>query len=115
MMVKDTCFSINTGEQLRSRKTLYFQGFITSAVNPKAVIFFAALFPQFINRGEAIVPQFFVLSLTYLLMDGVFLLGYAVLATKLADWLKGNESPIFHRAPGALLIGVAVGLALKTV
>lgn len=114
-LFKDSGLSINTEANPRSRKALYFQGFIVSAVNPKAVIFFAALFPQFIDSSDAVVPQFIVLSSTYLLMDGAFLLGYATLAIKLADWLKRNESPLFHRMPGALLIAVALGLALKTV
>lgn len=114
-MLKNDGVSINTSANPRSRKALFFQGFIVSAVNPKAVIFFAALFPQFINGGETLVPQFLVLSLTYLLLDGTFLLGYAVLASKLTDWLKRNEIPIYHRAPGVLLIVVALGLAMKRI
>ena len=41
-----------------SAKTLWMQGFLTSAANPKAVVFFAALFPQFISGDSAFWPQF---------------------------------------------------------
>ncbi|WP_144244328.1 LysE family translocator [Nitrincola sp. A-D6] len=98
----------------RSRLSLYLQGFIVSAVNPKAVIFFAALFPQFINSSHAVVPQFVVLSATYLILDGLFLMTYALLASKLAKWLT-QDHVFLRRAPGALLIIVALGLAMKTV
>ena len=44
-------------ESTVSLKTLWMQGFITSAANPKAVVFFAALFPQFIEGGSPFWPQ----------------------------------------------------------
>ena len=60
-------------EQAKSIKTLYVQGFITSASNPKAIIFFAALFPQFLNPEELVASQLLILGLTYLTIDGLFL------------------------------------------
>ena len=45
-----------------SRRALWLQGFLTSASNPKAVVFFAALFPQFIDPNVAFWPQFAILS-----------------------------------------------------
>lgn len=99
---------------VRSGSSLYFQGFIVSALNPKAVIFFAALFPQFIDSSRPAVPQFFTLSATYLVLDGLFLMTYAILACRLSNWLT-NDSALLRRGPGLLLIAVAVGLAMKTV
>lgn len=99
---------------IRSSSSLYFQGFIVSALNPKAVIFFAALFPQFIDSSRPVVTQFSILSATYLMLDGMFLLTYALLACRLSKWLK-SDSPLIRRGPGLLLIAVAVGLAMKTV
>ncbi|WP_409524483.1 LysE family translocator [Nitrincola sp. MINF-07-Sa-05] len=103
-----------THDERRSRSSLYWQGFIVSAVNPKAVMFFAALFPQFIDSSGAVVPQFAVLSATYLMLDGMFLMTYAILAAKLAQWLT-QDSVWLRRTPGALLIAVALGLAMKGV
>ncbi|MCV6605916.1 MAG: LysE family translocator, partial [Porticoccaceae bacterium] len=47
-----------------SLRNLWVQGFITSAANPKAVVFFAALFPQFISAEVPFWPQFLILSTT---------------------------------------------------
>ena len=54
-----------------ARRTLWLQGFLTSASNPKAVVFFAALFPQFIDPNAAFWPQFAALSATYIVLDGM--------------------------------------------
>ena len=58
--------------------SLWLQGFLTSAANPKAVVFFAALFPQFIAVDAAFWPQFLILSATYIVMDGLFLSTYGL-------------------------------------
>lgn len=114
-LLKNSGLTIENTRQSRSRQSLYLQGFIVSAVNPKAVVFFAALFPQFINSGQPMAPQFAALCATYLLMDGMFLMSYAILATKLVLWLRSSSSQVLNRAPGILLIAVALGLAMKTV
>lgn len=71
-------------KQIRSAHSLYWQGFITSAANPKAVIFFAALFPQFINPQGDLLIQFAILSSTYLILDAIFLCFYG----KFAEWVS---------------------------
>ena len=48
----------------------FLQGFVTSASNPKAVVFFAALFPQFIDPAGSLVGQLLVLGATFLVIDG---------------------------------------------
>lgn len=99
----------------RSVKSLYWQGFITSAANPKAVIFFAALFPQFLDATQPLIPQFVVLSLTYLIVDGLFLCFYG----KAAEYFKRKYLRFFERyvskVTGVLFIGAAVLLGLKSV
>jgi threonine/homoserine/homoserine lactone efflux protein len=53
---------------------LFRQGFVTSMANPFAVVFFGALFPQFINPAMPVLPQLFILGITYLVVDGAILL-----------------------------------------
>ena len=107
--------STNMGAaQTSSLKALWLQGFITSASNPKAVVFFAALFPQFIDNSTPFVPQFLALSLTYLLVDGLFLTGYGVSSSWLVSKLKRNVTSLVHRIGSVFLIGAAVLLGLKT-
>ncbi len=97
-----------------SLKTLWGQGFLTSAANPKAVVFFAALFPQFIEPGLPFWPQFLILSVTYLIVDGMFLSSYGIGASWIASKLKVNASAMVHRIGSAFLIGAALMLGLKT-
>jgi homoserine/homoserine lactone efflux protein len=103
---------LHTGAK-RSVRALYWQGFITSAANPKAIIFFAALFPQFIVANEPLVPQFLVLSVSYLLIDGLFLCFYGKLAAFFALKLSGSIGAYFNKISGSLFIGAAVVLGLK--
>lgn len=97
-----------------SLKSLWSQGFLTSAANPKAVVFFAALFPQFIDPNAAFIPQFLALSVTYLVIDGMFLTGYGVSASWLASKLKSRGALVVNRVGSVFLIGAAVMLGLKT-
>ncbi len=97
-----------------STRQLWLQGFITSAANPKAVVFFAALFPQFIDPALALWPQLSVLSITYLVIDGCFLSAYGVGATWLSGKLKGSSRRWLDRLGGGFMIGAAILLGLRT-
>ena len=95
-------------------RILWFQGFVTSAANPKAVVFFAALFPQFISADRPLAPQLLILSLTYLAIDGSFLASYGAGASWLARRLKGRATAWLDRIGATFLIGAALMLGLKT-
>ena len=96
-------------------KSLYWQGFVTSAVNPKGIIFFAGLFPQFLTPTEPMLPQFALLSPSYLLIDAVFLLTYGRLAGWIAPRLQMHAGLHVNRVSGLLLIGAAVLLGMREV
>ena len=95
-------------------KALWLQGFLTSAANPKAVVFFAALFPQFISSDLAFWPQFWILSATYIALDGLFLSAYGFGAATLAARLKGHARLWLDRIGGALMIAAAIALGSKS-
>lgn len=97
-----------------SPRKLWLQGFVTSAANPKAVVFFAALFPQFITADQPFFLQLFILSGTYIAIDGTFLLSYGASAGWLAKRLKAKAQVAIGRIGGAFLIGAAVLLGLKS-
>jgi threonine/homoserine/homoserine lactone efflux protein len=98
-----------------SLRTLWLQGFITSAANPKAVVFFAALFPQFIQGDAPFWPQFMILSLTYIVMDGLFLSVYGFGASWLAKRITGPAKAWIDRIGGGFMILAAMLLGLKSV
>lgn len=97
-----------------SPRKLWLQGFVTSAANPKAVVFFAALFPQFITADQPFFLQLFILSATYIAIDGAFLLSYGASAGWLAKRLKAKAQVAIGRIGGAFLIGAAILLGLKS-
>jgi len=98
-----------------SIRSLWMQGFITSAANPKAVVFFAALFPQFLSSEAAFWPQFLILSATYIVMDGMFLSAYGLSASWIAKRFKGTARVWIERVGGGFMIGAAVLLGLKSI
>ncbi len=97
----------------KTRTSLFKQGFITSSANPYAVIFFAALFPQFIDPALATLPQVTILGATYLLVDALLLLIWGNLAIYSADRLRAISSGLVNRICGLLMIGAAALLASK--
>ena len=95
-------------------RKLFLQGFLTSASNPKAILFFAALFPQFISANGDIWIQFLILSITYISIDGIFLLFYGFAASKIAMMIKSNSSLIINKVGGSLMLVAAFLLGLKS-
>ena len=95
-------------------KSLWLQGFMTSAANPKAVVFFAALFPQFISPGAPFWPQFVILSVTYITLDALFLSAYGLGASWVAKKFRGEARAWIERVGGGFVIGAAVLLGLRT-
>lgn len=89
---------------------LWRQGFFTSLANPFAVVFFAALFPQFITPGAPVLPQLLVLGATYIVVDGAILLLWGWLGQRAAGALRGAW---INRTCGGLMIGAAALLAMK--
>ncbi|KAA0914856.1 LysE family translocator [Aquicoccus porphyridii] len=94
---------------------LWMQGFITSAANPKAVVFFAALFPQFISADHAFWPQFLILSVTYIIMDGLFLSAYGAGASWIAARFKGAAKAWIERIGGSFMIVAAILLSFRSI
>lgn len=93
---------------------LFSEGFLMSASNPKAIVFFAALFPLFIDQNFPFVSQVVVLGASYLAIDGICLLIYVKFASRLKRHLEDQEKIHFqNRIIGALLI--LSGLMLSTV
>ena len=97
-----------------SLKALYLQGFVTSATNPKAVVFFAALFPQFIASTSPFWPQFIVLSAAYIVIDGTFLMVYGFAASRLRKFTTSNASKWVDRLGGVGILVAAFLLGLKS-
>ena len=92
---------------------LFRQGFVTSMANPFAVVFFGALFPQFIDPALPVLPQLLILGVTYLVVDGAILLVWGWLGVRAATALQRFSFGLVNKVCGALMIGAAALLANK--
>ena len=77
-----------------------------AASNPKGIIFFAALFPQFLSTTAALPGQLVILATTFLLIDGLWQLAYASGGSGLWRWLKSADkiAAINRLSGGALIV-----------
>jgi len=97
-------------ESSSTSRRVYAEGFLVGASNPKALLFFGALFPQFIVPSAPQVPQFLVLGVTFVFFELLWLTVYALSASKAKRWLQQpRRATLFNRATGAVFL-VAAGL-----
>jgi threonine/homoserine/homoserine lactone efflux protein len=93
--------------------TLFWQGALVSATNPKTLLFYAAFFPQFIDPASPPGPQLALLCITFLVVATVLDGAYAILAGQLRPWLGTRRyARLRNRLTGSFLIAAALGLAL---
>ena len=99
--------SINSEE--KSEKTFlsfYKDGFLVAGTSPKAWMFFPFIFPQFIDFNSNYVAQFIILITTYVILDFLSLIGYAILANKMIIWVKTNAK-VINTISACVLIVIA--------
>ncbi|HEV7715900.1 MAG TPA: LysE family translocator [Steroidobacteraceae bacterium] len=110
---KSRVMSVEAGERAPiSGSRLFLNGFILQMANPKALVFFTALLPQFINPDAAIIPQMTILALTSVVIEFFVQLFYAVLAGRVTHLAtRPRFATITNRVAGTLLIGAGVGMA----
>lgn len=96
-----------------SRAAIYRQGFLVAASNPKAILFAAAFFPQFISPGEAKLPQFAILLTTFSVIEVGWYFVYAVSGKRLSVYLqRAPVMRLFNRATGGVFVGFAALMAV---
>ena len=84
--------------------SFYKDGFLVAGTSPKAWLFFPLIFPQFIDFDTNYIVQFFILVTTYIVLDFISLIGYALLAQKLITWIKANPKTINTISASVLVI-----------
>ena len=91
---------------------VYRQGFWVAASNPKAILFAAAFFPQFIDPHIPQLPQFAILLLTFAVIEVGWYFVYAMSGRKLSVYLqRSNVMRAFNRATGGVFVGFAALMA----
>ena len=84
--------------------SFYKDGFLVAGTSPKAWMFFPFIFPQFIDFSSNLLGQFTILITTYIVLDFLSLIGYAILAQKLIKWITANPKTINTISASVLVI-----------
>jgi len=94
------------------RRRALLAGFITQVSNPKAIVFFAAILPQFVDPRAPLVPQIAILTAASILVELMVLSGYTFAASFLRRTPVAERASLWiERAGGAVLIGIAAWIA----
>ncbi|MDB4612876.1 LysE family translocator [Candidatus Pelagibacter sp.] len=92
--------------------SFFRDGFLVAGTSPKAWMFFPLIFPQFIDFNSNYIVQFFILITTYVVLDFLSLIAYAVLARKLIVWIKANPKVI--NTISACVLVIIAGIIVVT-
>jgi homoserine/homoserine lactone efflux protein len=96
----------------RSATRSFWLGFLTQGANPKALLFFTAILPQFIDPRGAVGTQILVLGVSSVLIELVALTAYVAAASAARSWThRPRVGLALQRVGGALLVGAGVQLA----
>ncbi|MDB9820073.1 LysE family translocator [Candidatus Pelagibacter sp.] len=90
--------------------SFFKDGFLVAGTSPKAWMFFPLIFPQFIDFNSNYIVQFIILTTTYVVLDFLSLIAYAVLARKLIVWIKSNPK-VINTISACVLILIALIIA----
>ena len=96
------------GEIKKSNLSFFRDGFLVAGTSPKAWMFFPFIFPQFIDFNSNLLVQFVILITTYIVLDFLSLIGYAILAQKLIKWITANPKTINTISASVLVIIAAI-------
>ena|SRR5690349_106727 len=101
-----------SGAPTKAGIPLLARGFLVNATNPKALVFYLAVMPQFVVPTAPLVPQYSVIALTFIATDIVVMSLYAGLATRLLRMLGARQQRLVNRFFSGLFATAAMVLAL---
>ena len=104
--------SLNAEAGQRSNASLFRQGLLSAVTNPKALLFFAAFLPQFIDPSRSLFQQFVVMALTFALVEILTEWLIASLAFKVRPWLQ-RVGKRFNQVCGGIFVAIGAALPLR--
>ena len=105
-------FEEDTGDNAHGAREVFMRGFWVNMTNPKGIIFFAAILPQFIDVARPQLPQYAIFAATTFTVDVVIMAGYTALAARVLKVMR-NPGHIrwVNRGIGSLFVAAGVALA----
>jgi len=104
----------NINSSAKNEKSIFSffkDGFLVAGTSPKAWMFFPLIFPQFIDFNANYISQFLILITTYVVLDFLSLIAYAILANKLIIWINANPK-VINTISACVLIIIAIIIAI---
>lgn len=99
------------GTRERPNARLFLQGLLVATTNPKSILFFTALLPQFMSSEVPVTRQFLVLTLTFAACTMMSHLCYVGLVRGMGRWFASSaRARLFNRLSGAMFVALGVGL-----
>lgn len=99
--------------ETRSGISMFRQGALSAVTNPKAVLFFTAFLPQFIDPAGSLVLQFAIMAGTFAVIEIATELFIASMAHRISPWLA-RVGRRFNQACGGLFVAIGVALPLRS-
>lgn len=108
-----------TSPLMKGQETSFFkcfiEGFLVSTSNPKAIVFFMSIFPQFIDVNQQYAPQFILLAVTFSFLIIVIHTLYAVFSSfAKSKFLSPKGNSVLNKIGGGVFVGFGVGLAASS-
>jgi threonine/homoserine/homoserine lactone efflux protein len=102
----------SSGADARPGSALFKEGLLSAITNPKALLFFAAFLPQFIDPNRNLVVQFMVMAGTFGIVEFLYELLVAKAAHRISPLLR-RIGRRFNQACGGLFMGIGLALPLR--
>lgn len=101
------------GATARAPSRLFAEGFLVALSNPKAILFFAAFLPQFIDPDASLVLQFVVMAATLAVLEFAVEIALAAGSERIVPWLSRDANArLFRRLTGGMFVGAGAALAV---
>lgn len=102
----------DTSAMRTSRKATFWAGFFACVTNPKAIVFFVALFPAFISPDHSVILQSLIYGTVFIILDALSILAYALLAMHAVNRTASRWVSVDFLS-GLGLVGVGVAMIVK--
>jgi homoserine/homoserine lactone efflux protein len=105
-------FVEDADDNARTPRQVFGRGFLVNITNPKGIIFFAAIFPQFIDVARPLAMQYTILAATTFVVDLVIMMGYTALAARVFAVMRDERHLRWiNRTLGGTFVAAGVALA----
>lgn len=110
---KPEALSDNPDAKRNRPSRMFLQAYVVTALNPKGIVFFIAFVPQFVTAGNSVLPQFVIMTTTFVVLAAINVAIWAVMAGALRERFRDPAAmKRLTRVGGGVMIGAGLLTAL---